>query len=244
MAEVAHDLATGVFVPHFHQLLAAKAEQHLFGALGAAVTLVVHIPLVQHIGVKTGQRHLHHVLGGLALVEHGSDRRHGIDVLFQLVDLGIGGTGQQLHHKAARAQDGQVFVHQNTQRHDGGHLLTVGVVAGQVFSDLAGHQRHLTHGRLLLQAVVADDGEHTVAAHGAAHVQMAVFLQGQLHKGIIDAALDVAGAVGAGNDHAGGAAACHAQGDLVAVILEHGAHEGCAGEQTAQRRAAGGAGGM
>ena len=39
-------------------------------------------------------------------------------------------------------------------------------------------------------------------------------------------------------------AAGHTQGDLVTVVLEHGAHQGRAGEQTAQCRAAGGAGGV
>ena len=204
----------------------------------------MHIALVQHVGGKARQRQLHHVLGGLALVQQGGDGRHGRDVLFQLIDLRIGGTGQQLHHKAACAQDGQVLVHQHAQRHDGGHLLAVGVVGGQVLGDLAGDQRHLPHGRLLLQAVIPDDGEHTVFAHSAAHIQVAVRLCGQLHQGVIDAALHVAGAVGAGNDHARRAAAGHTQGDLVTVVLEHGAHQGRTGEQTAQCRAAGGAGGV
>ena len=204
----------------------------------------MHIALVQHVGFKTRQRQLHHILGGLALVQHGGNGRHSCDIFFQLIDLRVGSARQQLHHKAACTEDGQIFVHQHAQCHDGGHLLAVGVVGGQVFGDLAGDQRYLPHGRLLLQAVVPDDGEHTVSAHSAAHIQMAVRLCRQLHQGVIDAALHVAGAVGAGNDHARRAAAGHTQGDLIAVVLEHGAHQGCAGEQTAQCRAAGGAGGV
>ena len=73
---------------------------------------------------------------------------------------------------------------------------------------------------------------------------MAVGLGGQLHQRVVDAALDVAGAVRAGDEHTGRTAALNAQGDLVALILEHGPHQGCAGEQAAQRCTAGGAGGM
>ena len=81
--------------------------------------------------------------GGLARMEQLGDGGHGVDVLFQLVDLGIGSAGQQLHHKAAGAEDGQILVHQNAQRHHGGHLLAVGIVTGQILGDLAGYQRHL-----------------------------------------------------------------------------------------------------
>ena len=149
-----------------------------------------------------------------------------------------------LQQVAARAQDGQVLVHQHAQRAHGGDLLTGGVVTGQVLGDLAGHQRHLADGGLLLQPVVPDDREHTAAAHCTAHVQMAVGLRGQLHQRVVDAAFDVARAVGAGNEHTGRAAALHPQSDLVAVILEHGAHERCTREQAAQCRAAGGTGGV
>ena len=107
-------------------------------------------------------------------MEQLGDGGHGVDVLFQLVDLGIGSAGQQLHHKAAGAEDGQILVHQNAQRHHGGHLLAVGIVAGQILGDLAGYQRHLPDCGLLLQAVIADDGQHAILAHGGAHVQVAV----------------------------------------------------------------------
>ena len=42
VAEVAHHLTVGVLVPHTHKLCTAKTEQHLLGALGAAIALVLH----------------------------------------------------------------------------------------------------------------------------------------------------------------------------------------------------------
>ena len=165
-------------------------------------------------------------------MEQLGDRGHGVDVLFQLVDFGISSAGQQLHHKATGAEDGQVFVHQHAQRHHGRHLFAVGVVTGQILGNFTGYQRHLPDCGLLLQAVVPDDGQHAVLAHGSAHVQVAVGFGGQLHQRVINAALHVAGAIGAGNEHARRAAARHTQGDAVAVVLEHGAHQGCTGKQT------------
>ena len=141
-------------------------------------------------------------------------------------------------------QQPQLLRRTEAQGAHGGDLLTGSIVTGQVLGDLAGHQRHLAHGGLLLQPVVPDDREHTAAAHCTAHVQMAVGLRGQLHQWVVDAALDVARAVGAGNEHTGRAAALHPQSDLVAVVLEHGAHERCTREQAAQCRAAGGTGGV
>ena len=95
-----------------------------------------------------------------------------------------------------------------------------------------------------MQAVVPDNGQHAVLAYGSAHVQVAIGFGGQLHQRVINAALHVAGAVGAGNEHTGRAAALHPQGDAVAVVLEHGAHQGSTGKQTPQCRAASGACGV
>ena len=239
VAEVADDLAVGVLVTELFQLLFAEAEQHLFGALVAAIALVCDIPLVEDVGFKALQRQLHHVLRRLARAEHFSDGGHGGNVLFQLGDLSIGGTRQQLDEIAACAGDGQVFIDQNPQRTDGGHLLTVSIVAGQVFGDLTRDKRHLADGRFFLQAVIPDDGQHTVPADGTADIQMAVFFERKLHQRIVDAALHVAGAIGAGDEDARRAAARNAQGDGVPVILEHGAHQGGPRQQTAKGGAAG-----
>ena len=73
---------------------------------------------------------------------------------------------------------------------------------------------------------------------------MAVLLCGKLDQRVVDAAFDVAVCVGAGDDDASRAAAGHAQGDGVAIILEHRTHQGDTGEQTAKGCAAGGTGGM
>ena len=69
VAEVADDLAVGVFVAELFQLLFAEAEQHLFGALVAAIALVCDIPLVEDVGFKALQSQLHHILRRLARAE-------------------------------------------------------------------------------------------------------------------------------------------------------------------------------
>ena len=153
VAEMTDDLAVRILIPELFQLLATQAQQHLFGALGTAVTLVLHLALIQNIGVEACQCKVHHILGGLAFPKQFSNGRHGGDVLLQLGDLGIGGTGQQLQQEAARAGNGQVSIHQHPQSADGGHLLAVSIVAGQVLGDLAGDQRHLAHSGFFLQAV-------------------------------------------------------------------------------------------
>ena len=242
MAEVADDLTVGVLVAELFQLLTAKAEQHLFGALVAAIAMITHIAFVEDVGVKALQGQFHHVLGRLARTQQLGDGRHRRDVLFQLGDLGVGRAGKQLQQIAARTGNGQVLVHQNAQRADSRDLLAVGIVAGQVLGDLAGHQRDLTDGRLFLQAVVADDGQHAVLADGPAHIQMAVLLERKFDQRVIDAALDVARAIGARNDDARRAAARNTQGHGVPVVLEHGTHQGRTRQQTAKGRAAGGAG--
>ena len=177
-------------------------------------------------------------------MEHLGDRGHGGDILFQTGNLGIDRTRQELQQIAARADDGQILVHQNAQRTDRGDLLAVGIIAGDVLGNLAGHQRHLTDGWLLLELVVPDDRQYTVFSDGAADIQMAVLLCGKLDQRMVDAALYIAVCVGAGDDDTRRAAARHAQGDGIAVILEHCAHQRHAGEQTPQSRATGSAGGM
>lgn len=77
-------LAVGILIPEFFQFLAAQAEQHLLGALPAAIALVPHFPLIQHAGVETRHGEIHHVLRGLARVEHLGHGGHGGNVLLQL----------------------------------------------------------------------------------------------------------------------------------------------------------------
>ena len=233
------DLTIRVLIPELFQLLAAQAQQHFLGTLFTAVTLVLHLALIQNIGVEACQCKVHHILGGLAFPKQFSDGRHCGDVLLQLGNLGIGGTGQQLQQEAARAGNGQVSIHQHTQSADGRHLLTVSIVAGQILGDLAGDQRHLAHSGFFLQAVVTDDSQHAIFAHSTAHIQMAVCFQRQLYQRVVDAALDIAGAIGTGNNRAGGAAARHTQRNGIAIVLEHGAHQGRTGEQAAQGCTAG-----
>ena len=241
---MADDLAVGVFVAELDQLFAAEAEQHLFGALAAAVALVMDIALVKDLRVKPGHRQLHDILGRFALPEQGGDGRHGRNVLLQTGDLRVGRAGQKLQQVAAGTEDGQVFVHQNAQRTDGRDLLAVGIVAGQILRDLAGDQRNLTDGWLLLQLIIPDDGQHAVLADRSADIQMPVCTGRQLHQRVVDAALDIAGAVGAGDDHTGRAVARHPQGDGIPVVLEHRTHQGCTGQQATQSRTAGGTGGV
>ena len=73
---------------------------------------------------------------------------------------------------------------------------------------------------------------------------MAICLGRQLHQRVVDAALDIAGAIRAGNDDACRAVARNAQGDGVPVILEHGAHQAGTRQQAAQGSTAGGARGV
>ena len=87
------DLAVRILIPELFQLLAAQAQQHFLGTLFTAVTLVLHLALIQNIGVEACQSKVHHILGGLAFPKQFSDGRHCSDVLLQLGDLGIGGTG-------------------------------------------------------------------------------------------------------------------------------------------------------
>ena len=68
---------------------------------------------------------------------------------------------------------------------------------------------------------------------------MAIGLGRQLHQRVVDAALDIAGAIRTSNDDACRAVARNAQGDGVPVILEHGAHQGGPRQQTAKGGAAG-----
>ena len=95
-----------------------------------------------------------------------------------------------------------------------------------------------------MELIVSDNGQHAILSNGPAHVQMAVGLGGQLHQRVVDAALDVAGCIGAGNDNACGAAARNTEGDAVAVVLEHRAHQAGPRQQAAQGGAAGGTGGV
>ena len=210
----------------------------------AAIALVGHLPLVEDIGVEALERQFHHILRRLARAEQLGDGGHGGNVLFQLRDLSIGRTGQELDEVAARTGNGQIGIHQHAQSADRGDLLAVGVVAGQILRDLAGDQRHLPDGGLLLQPVIADDGHNTVSADSPADVQVAVFLERKLHQRVVDAALHVAGAVGARDQHTRRAVTGDAQGDGIAVILEHRAHHGGTRQQTAKGRAASGAGFM
>ena len=90
-----------------------------------------------------------------------------------------------------------------------------------------------------MQAVIPDNGQHTVPANSTADIQMAVFFEWKLHQRVVDAALHVAGAIGASNEDARRAAARNAQGNGVPVILEHGAHQGGSRQQTAKGGAAG-----
>ena len=52
VAEMANDLTMRVLIPHFFQLSAAQAQQHLFGALLAAVALVGSRMSIQHLRLK------------------------------------------------------------------------------------------------------------------------------------------------------------------------------------------------
>ena len=241
---MADHLTLRVFVPELYQLFAAKAEEHILRALLAAVALILHLAGIEDLRVEARHCQLHHILRGLPCPEQLGDGRHGGDVLLQTGDLGIGRARQELQQIAAGAGDGQILVHQNAQRTHGGDLLAVGIVAGDVLGDLTGHQRHLTHRRLLLELVVPDDGQNAVFADCAAHVQMSVLLCGKLDQRVVDAAFDVAVCIGAGDDDARRAAAGHAQSDGITIILEHRAHQGDTGEQPAKGCAAGGAGGM
>ena len=66
VAEMTDDLTIRVLIPELFQLLAAQAQQHLLGTLFTAVTLVLHLALIQYIGVEACQSKVHHILGGLA----------------------------------------------------------------------------------------------------------------------------------------------------------------------------------
>ena len=93
VAEMADDLTIRVLIPELFQLLAAQAQQHFLGTLFTAVTLILHFAFIQDIGVEACQSEVHHILGGFAFPKQFSDGRHCGDVLLQLGDLGIGGTG-------------------------------------------------------------------------------------------------------------------------------------------------------
>ena len=84
-------LVTAVLPVGFLCEIVPLPEQHLLGALPAAIALVPHFPLIQHAGVETRHGEVHHVLRGLARVEHLGHGGHGGNVLLQLGDFGIGG---------------------------------------------------------------------------------------------------------------------------------------------------------
>ena len=101
VTEVADHLTLRVFVPELYQLFAAKAEEHILRALLAAVALILHLAGIEDLRVEACHCQLHHILRGLACLEHLGDGRHGGDVLLQTGDLGIGRARQELQQIAA-----------------------------------------------------------------------------------------------------------------------------------------------
>ena len=97
-----------------------------------------------------------------------------------MLDLLLGGTGQQLHDKTACAADTQVFIHQYTQGADRGDLLADGKVGGYILGDLTGGQRYLPDVRFA-HTEVTDNIKGAVLADGSAYIQMAVRPRGQLY---------------------------------------------------------------
>ena len=148
--------------------------------------------------------------------------------------------GKELNQDTARGAAGVVGVHQHAQGAEGGHLLALGVVGGDVLGDLAAGQSHRPAlGDLASQ--ILDHVDDTVT-HQTAHVQLAVLLQGQIGGGVLDVAADVADPVADRDDPTRGAVALKGHGDGVGLLAQHAPHHGGDGEDAPQSRRGGGGG--
>ena len=235
VAELAVHLRDGVLIAHFFDLFFAKAADHFFNALETAVALIGHMVAVQNIRLEALQRQLQHIAHAHALLQHRCHAGHGLDVLFKMLDFLLGGTGQQLHDKAACTADTQVLIHQHTKSADRGDLLADGKVGGYILGDLAGGQRHLADIRLA-HAEVADNIKGAVLADSSAYIQMAVCPRGQLYDRMLHIALDIACTVRNRQQTARRAAALDLQRHRVLRAFQHDAHHRSSRQQAAQRR--------
>lgn len=105
--------------------------------------------------------------------------------------------GHELDEIAARGLHALVAVDEHAQRAGGGNLLGLDEVSRDVLGNLAAEEVNRADVRLL-HVQVFDDGDGTLGTDGAAHVELAVRAQGQIHLRVRHIAADVALRVGYG----------------------------------------------
>ena len=221
-------------------LLAAQGlHDGIHFGLGA-VALVVHGQLVENVVGNVAQSHVHDGLVVHTAVDHGGEVGEVGGVALQKIDGVLVGKGEELDQNTAGGTAGVVGVHKYAQGAEGGDLLALGVVGGDVLGDLAaGEGNRAAFGNLTAQ--VLDDGDHSVP-HETAHVQLTAGLEGEIGGGMLHVAANVADPIADGDDAACGAVSLKGNGDGVGLLAQHAPHHGGHGQDAAQRGGGGGGG--
>ena len=128
---------------------------------------------------------------------------------------------------------GVLGVGHKTQPQPGDILLVTGLGIGHGAGGAAHEHRQHAGGHGIQRSGVTD---------GAAHIQLAVRAQGQLHRRVLHIAAHIALGVRNGKDRTERAIALDLKGDALAAALEGIAHHGDARERAAEGRRRNGAG--